>query len=79
VKLSDKLSALAESFGMMYDHYETMQQAIALAKRYEDAPVAIMDTREALGLCAPTEADFPALYAIQGQRVRILLDTEGET
>jgi hypothetical protein len=32
-----------------------------------------------LGLCAPTEADFPALYAIQGQRVRILLDTEGET
>lgn len=31
-----------------------------------DAPIAIMDTRAALGLCAPTEEDFPALYALQG-------------
>ena len=33
---------------------------------------AIMDTRAALSVCAPTEDDFPALYALQGQRVRIV-------
>ena len=36
------------------------------------APVAIMDTRDALGLCAPTEADFPALHALQGRRVLLV-------
>ena len=38
----------------------------------ETAPVAIMDTRAALGLCAPAEGDFPALYALQGHRVAIV-------
>ena len=45
-----------------------------LSARIESAPVAIMDTRDVLGICAPTEADFPALYAIQGRRVRLVLD-----
>lgn len=36
------------------------------------APIAVMDTRTALGLCATTEADFPALYALQGHRVAIV-------
>ena len=36
------------------------------------APVAVMDSREALGLCAPTEADFPTLYALQGRRVALV-------
>ena len=45
-----------------------------LQARIDSAPVAIMDTRDALGLCAPTEEDFPALYAIQGKRVRLVLD-----
>lgn len=36
------------------------------------APVAIMDTRDALGLCAPSEEDFPALYALQGRRVALV-------
>lgn len=36
------------------------------------APVAIMDTRDALGICAPTEEDFPALYALQGHRVALV-------
>ena len=36
------------------------------------APVAIMDPRTALGLCAPTEMDFPALYALQGHRVALV-------
>ena len=35
-------------------------------------PVAILDTRDALGICAPTEADFPALYALQGRRVALV-------
>ena len=37
-----------------------------------DCPTAIMDTRDALGLCAPTEQDFPALYALQGRRVALV-------
>ncbi len=36
------------------------------------APVAIMDTRAALGLCAPTEDAFAALYALQGHRVALI-------
>jgi len=41
----------------------------------ESAPVAIMDSRTALlGLCAPMEEDFPALYALQGKRVRLVVE-----
>ena len=47
-------------------HYEC---ALRLIKQ---APVAIMDTRDAIGLCAPTDADFPALYALQGHRVALV-------
>lgn len=46
----------------------------ALRQRIESAPVAIMDTRDALGICAPTEEEFPALYALQGKRVRLVVD-----
>ena len=42
------------------------------ASRLAAAPIAIMDTRDALGLCAPTEDDFPALYALQGHRVALV-------
>lgn len=35
-------------------------------------PVATVDTRDVLGLCAPTEADFPALYALRGRRVALV-------
>lgn len=35
-------------------------------------PVAIMDTRDALGLCAPAEADFHALYTLRGRRVALV-------
>ena len=41
--------------------------------RIDGAPHAYMDTRVALGLCAPTEADFPALYALQGKRVALVV------
>lgn len=49
-----------------------LREAAELARRVEDAPAAIMDTREFLSLCAPTEEDFPALYALHGQRVRLV-------
>jgi len=42
------------------------------ANRLSAAPVAIMNTRDALGLCAPTEEDFEALYALQGRRVALV-------
>lgn len=45
-----------------------------LRRRIDMAPVAIMDTRELLGICAPTEEDFPALYALQGKRVLLVLE-----
>lgn len=49
-----------------------LREAAAALRAVREAPVAIMDTREFLSLCAPTEDDFPALYALQGQRVRIV-------
>lgn len=48
-----------------------LRQVIA---KLDSAPVAIMDTRDALGLCAPTEDEFPALYDLQGRRVRLVLE-----
>ena len=36
------------------------------------APVAVIDARDVLGLCALTETDFPALYALQGRRVALV-------
>ena len=35
-------------------------------------PVALMDTRDALGVCALKEEDFSALYALQGRRVALV-------
>lgn len=49
-------------------------EARRLAARIAAAPVAFMDTRAALGLCAPTEADFQVLCALQGKRVRLLVE-----
>jgi hypothetical protein len=42
------------------------------ANKLAAAPVAIMDTRATLGLCAPTEDDFPALEALKGRRVALV-------
>jgi hypothetical protein len=44
--------------------------------RIDSAPLAIMDTRDALGICATTEEGFPALYALQGKRVRLVVEGE---
>lgn len=63
-KWTDEANRSASLFGQAADELE----------RLLTAPVAIMDTRDALGICAPTEADFPSLYALQGKRVRLVLD-----
>ena len=46
--------------------------AFEAAEKLAAAPVAVVDTRDALGLCAPTEEDFPALYAMRGRRVALV-------
>lgn len=77
-KLSDKLWNILNDSNM--DGYMSVKQLCAidearsLVKRIEDAPVAIMDTRDLLGICAPTEDDFPALYALQGKHVRLVVE-----
>jgi hypothetical protein len=58
-------------------HADTLRRALAAMEAVEAAPVAIMDTRDVLGICAPTEDDFPALYALQGQRVALVRVGEG--
>lgn len=75
---SDELRALATD-----SQYHTVQvparELLELLAEYgrlreamERAPLAIMDTRDDLGICAPTEDDFPALYALQGHRVALI-------
>ena len=58
------------------DRLAQMKSDRAEALRWRDrvarAPMAILDTRTALGLCAPTKADFPALYALQGRKVALV-------
>lgn len=48
----------------------------AISERLYSAPVALMDTRTALAVCALREEDFPALYALQGKRVRLVVEDE---
>jgi hypothetical protein len=80
-KLSDRLISEADSWESWNNDHpndicaptpQLLREAAALARRVEDASIAIMDRRDALGICAPAEEDFPALYALQGQRVAIL-------
>lgn len=49
-----------------------------LRTRINSAPLALMDTRIALGVCALKEEDFTALQAIQGKRVRLVVDEDKE-
>jgi len=50
----------------------TQKQIWTQLERMALAPIALMDTRIALGLCALAEEDFPALYALQGRRVALV-------
>ncbi len=74
-KLSERLEALAlsvECDTYTQDEAALLREAAELARRVEGAPVAIMDSRDALGICAPAEEDSPALYAMQGKRVALV-------
>lgn len=73
--LSERLDAawvLAQTDSGEHIDPGLLREAAAIAARVEAAPVAIMDTRDVLGICAPTEEDFPALYALQGKRVALV-------
>jgi ABC-type phosphate transport system auxiliary subunit len=62
--------ALGDDLG---DDRRTLPERVReLRSKLDRAPVALMDTRVALGLCAMTEADFPALHALQGRRVALV-------
>ena len=47
-----------------------------LRLRISSAPLAMMDTRSALGVCALKEEDFPALQALQGKKVRLVIEKD---
>jgi hypothetical protein len=50
-----------------------MTQRDALQAKIDTSPIAIMDKREWLCLCAPTEEYFPALYALQGKTLYLVV------
>ena len=69
------MGALLDLDGVVGGHPRAMAELAELrmdAARLAAAPIDIMDTRECLSLCAPTEEDFPALYALQGRRVALV-------
>lgn len=71
--LSERLAEAARDKGLdIGDAWALLEEAAELARRVEAAPVAIMDRRDALGICAPSEDDFPRLYAMAGKRVALV-------
>lgn len=72
-KLSERLERAANDKALSIgEAWALLEEAAGIVRSVEDAPEAIMDTRDALGICAPTEEDFPALYALQGKHVRLV-------
>jgi hypothetical protein len=61
------------------DHSALYARVDALEKRLVEAPIAYMDTRPALALCALKEEDFAALCALQGKRVRLVVVDDDAT
>ncbi len=67
-------NSYAEQFGVHERERDALRARAERAEgRIASAPIAIMDTRDALGLCAPTEEDFPSLYALQGKTVALVV------
>jgi chromosome segregation ATPase len=65
--------------GALKHRAETAERELSrLRARIEAAPIGIMDKRDALGICAPAEEDIPVLYALQGKRVRLLVEDGGK-
>jgi hypothetical protein len=68
MKLSERLELMLTA--RLTDEDSIIREAMELAKRYEDAPVATFFWGD------PSELILAAEH-LSGQRVRILLDTEG--
>lgn len=76
-RLSERVRPNIEAAPWVADEIKILEREIdRLSAMIDSAPIAIMDTRDALGICAPTEDDFPAIYAIRGKRVRLVLADE---
>jgi hypothetical protein len=78
VKLPDQLESLFAATGVA-DKTGTLQEAIRVLRRYEDAPVgdvfvSLLDSRN---IAIVNDGNSLNLRYLAGQRVRILLDTEG--
>jgi hypothetical protein len=75
VKLSERLEVFVRGQCTDPQLRTALEDAWRLAKRYEDAPVGeLLDSMERSSIV--NWCDAPT-FPISGQRVRILLDTEG--
>lgn len=69
--LAERLDALAEKYGMMYDDLDLMGEAIALARRVEAAPKVRVRGKIGEVCMIPVSHDFC------GKRVRLVVCEEG--
>jgi hypothetical protein len=75
-----KINSLLGRVAALESHRSDLHaRIVALEKRLAEAPIAYMDTRPALALCAMKEEDFAALYALQGKRVRLVVVDDDAT
>ena len=71
---ADEIERLRNALGRSVEMTgELLAKLDAQQAMIDTAPRAFMDTRTALGVCALKEEDFPALYALQGHRVALLV------
>lgn len=78
--LSEQLEVVAKAPGICVHpgYVEILRRAIALAKRYEDAPIVRVGGADGLSCsCFIERQGKKRLQDMQGQRVRIVLDKEG--
>lgn len=76
--LAEQLDAGEPSFAVLNAAAHKLRQQATdldnLRKRIADAPIAYMDTRAELGLCAMEEGHFKGLYALAGKKVRLVVE-----
>ena len=72
-------TALARVASLERGYSNLFTRVADLEKRLAEAPIAYMDTRPALALCALKEEDFAKLYALQGRRVRLVVVEDDAT
>lgn len=77
MKLSERLELMLTA--RLTDEQSIIREAMELAKRYEDAPVAkaAYCYRPTMGAATGIMFEGPDFAPLAGQRVRIVLDKEG--